>query len=1057
MISFWRFFIEKRSFSYLLIATLVVAGSYSLIVIPKESAPEVEVPVGIITTVLPGASAEDVEKLVTDKIEDEVFNVENLDALTSSSREGLSIISVQFLANADLNESITDLKDAVDRARGMLPQEVEYPLVSRVNFNNQPILLISISSDAPGTELITLGEDLRTELKAVPGVSDVTVSGIRDRETQVIVSRSALETYGLRLTDIIAALASSNASLPIGSIEVDGIDYAVKFRGSIDNPKEIGDITLATQNGVPIYVRDVALVSDGLEKARSFSRISVNGAPSEQALTLNVFKKAGGDVTKTAKEVRARLDELTLENPLLNESQVLVSFDSGEQVEKDLSELTRVGLETVALVMLVLFLTIGWRESVIAGLSVPLSFLIAFIGLDASGNTINFVSLFSLILAIGILIDAGIVVTEGIHTRYKKLGDAKEAAIATIKEYSWPLIAGTLTTVAVFVPLFFLSGITGEFISSIPFTIIFVLVASIFVALGIVPLIAILFTKRSMSRFEMLQEEWNDKARAWYKNFLRHSLQNNRFQKRFLWVIGILFIISLTFPVFGLVKVTFFPQDDIGFITLELEKPQGTTLLDTDLAIREVEEILYERDTFPEIESFVTTVGGSSAFAGDGNVTSDSKLANITVNLTDKKDRKRNSTEILGALRDEVAHITSADIRVQEPNNGPPVGAPVIIKVTGENFGDLERTVVQVERMLSRIPGTTNVRSTQSTDASEFSLTIDRAKASELGLNPIIIAQTLRAAVNGTVATTIKTPEKDIDVVVKLNLNGSESNTEDTAKTTTDSLRQIPIQTPNGSVLLGSVVSVSIEKGSAAISHEDKKRIVSVSSDLLPGVTAPEVNALFSEELTKLVTPKGITVDFSGENDEINQTFREMFIALAGGMVLMLAILVLVFNSFRYTFYLLGIVPLSLIGVMAGLAISFQPLSFPSMLGFIALAGVIINHAIILLDSMVHYLDNHKHEPLIDIVVESAATRLRPIVLTTVTTVVGMIPLASASALWGPIAFTIMFGLTFSMVLSLLFIPILFYRSPKVRRIHGTDTPKAIAPYKAEDFVLKQF
>ncbi len=939
------------------------------------------------------------------------------------------------MASADIDQSIDNLKEAVDRARPELPQETEDPLVSKVNFNAQPILLVSVSADVSGAELVSLGEDLKTELKTIRGVSDVSVSGIRDRETQVVVNKESLETYGIRLIDVISALQASNADLPIGSITVSGIDYAVKFRGSIESPSEVGNITLTTRNGVPIYIRDVALVSDGLEKASSFSRISLGGAPSEQALTLSVFKKPGGDIIKITKAVRERLEEL--KSTKLEGSQVLAAFDAGEQVETDLGNLTKIGFETVILVMLVLFLTIGWRESVVAGLSVPLSFLIAFIGLDLSGNTINFVSLFSLILAIGILIDAGIVVTEGIHTRYKKFGNAYEAAIATINEYSWPLIAGTLTTVAVFVPLFFLSGITGEFIQSIPFTIIFVLVASIFVALGIVPLIAILFTKRTVNRLEARQEVWNDKAREWYKKLLRSTLENNRFQKRFLWGIGLSFIVALMFPSLGLVKVTFFPQDDIGFITVEVEKPQGTTLLETDRSLREVEEVLYDREKFPEIKSFVSTVGASSQFVGDGTVTADSKLANITINLVDKDERDRSSTEVLVSLREELKSIRSAEVRAGEPNNGPPVGAPVVIKVTGENFADLERVVSNVETLLEKIPGTTNVRSTQNTDASEFSLVVDRAKASELGLNSIIIAQTLRAAVNGTVATTIKTPEKDIDILVKLNLNGALVDPSNTSETTIDSLRQIPIQTPNGSVLLGSVVDFTLEKGSAAIRHEDKKRIVTVSSDLLPGVTAPEINALFSEAVQELTIPEGTVVDFSGENDEINQTFREMFLALGGGMLLMLAILVLVFNSFRYTFYLLGCVPLSLIGVMVGLAVSFQPLSFPSMLGFIALAGVIINHAIILLDSMVHYLNNHRSEPLIDIVVESAATRLRPIVLTTVTTVIGMIPLANGGGLWAPISFTIMFGLTFSMVLSLLFVPILFYRSPQVKKIHS--------------------
>lgn len=1023
MTSFWAFFIEKRAFSYIVIATLVIAGTYSLLTIPKENAPEVNIPVGIVATSLRGASAEDTEKLITDKIEDELANLDDLDIITSTSREGISIISVQFLASADIDASIDNLKEAVDRAKVELPQEADDPVVTKVSFSDQPILIIAVSADVPAKELVRLGENLKSKIKAVEGVSRVDVSGVRDRETQVIVRKEALDTYGIRLTDVIAALQSANASLPIGNIEVSGINYAVKFKGSIENPREVGDITLATKNGTPIYVRDVALVSDGLKDATSFSRISVEGEPSEQALTLNVYKRNGGDITKIADAVKARLEEL--KKTELAGSQVLTSFDSGKEVKDSLSELTRVGLETVVLVMLMLILTIGWRESVVAGLSIPLSFLIAFVGLQASGNTINFVSLFSLILAIGILVDSGIVVTEAIHTRYKKFGNATEAAIASIREYSWPLIAGTLTTVAVFVPLFFISGITGEFIASIPFTIIFVLIASIFVALGIVPLIAILFTKRSLNRFEAFQEHWNDKIRDWYKGYLRSILLNRKFQRKFLWSIAVLFVIAIAFPIVGIVKVTFFPQDDTGFAYIELEMPQGTPLPLTDLAIREAEEILYDTEKFPEIESFVTTAGGSSVF--NNNPSSDTKLANITINLRDKDERKRTSTEIVEAIRKELVTVTSGTVRAFEPNNGPPTGAPVTVKITGENPADLERTSNEVEKLVESIPGTLDVQTSQTNDGSEFVLTVDRAKASELGLNPVIIAQTLRTAVSGSIATSIKNPEEDIDVVVKLNL-GESSTAGGAPKTTIDAIRQIQIETQNGPVLLGSVISVSLEKSNSVITHEDRERIVTISSQLIPGVTAPEISAAFNEKIKDVQVPDGTTVTFGGENEDVDQSFRDMFIALIGGMVLMLCILVLVFNSFRYTFYLLGIVPLSLIGVMAGLAISFQPLSFPSMLGFIALAGVIINHAIILLDSMVHYLKNHKDDPLIDIIVESSATRLRPIILTTITTVIGMVPLAGASSLWGPIAFTIMFGLTFAMILTLILLPILFFR-----------------------------
>lgn len=1021
--------------------SLVSVGLYSLVAIPKESSPEVIVPIGIISTVLRGASAADTEKLITNKVEEEVANVENIDKVTSSSREGVSIVTAQFNASADIDKSIQDLKDAVDKAKVDFPTDATEPVVTKVNFSDQPIVIASISQDAPAASLTLLGDDLERELKKIKGVSRVDVSGTRKHEVQVVIRKDQLVKYNLSVAQVIGAIASANASLPIGNITVSNIDYPITFAGSITEPNQIPDITINTTNGVPVYLRDIAFVADGLMAPVTFSRASVNGAPAEQALTLNIYKKTGGDVTKIAKDVVAKIEEL--KKTKLNGSQVVISFDRGELVTKDLKELTRVGLETVTLVMLILFLTIGWREAFVAGLSIPLSFVIAFIGLYASGNTINFVSLFSLILAIGILVDSGIVVAEAIHTRMKKFGDAEGAAIATIKEYAWPLIAGTMTAVAVFAPLFFISGITGEFIKSIPFTIIFVLMASIFVALGMVPLLAVVLTKPHKSSFEDMQEKWSEQARAWYKSFLGSILANRKLQNRFLAALLLGFIGAIALPVIGLVKVEFFPQDNQDFIFITLEKPQGTPLAQTDLGIRAVEEFLYEESY---VDSFVTTVGASSAFddAGGGVNT---KIANITVIL--KKDRKQTSTELVEILRKKLSPIKTASIRVSQGNNGPPSGAPVLIKFTGDELDELALAADKAESILNTIQGTLDVETSLRDDGTQFEIEIDRAKAAQVGLTAQAVAQTLRVSVSGAIATTIKKQSDDIEVLVKTDLNSGFINPEDTIKTTIDSITQLPVTTPTGTTLLGSLIKVKVVPSRAVISHEDQKRLISVSSQLKPGMTALEVVAAFKKKEAELALPSTVTIDYGGENEDVDRSFRDMFLALIAGMVGMLAILVLEFNSFRFALYLLFTVPLSLIGVLGGLALSGQTLSFSSILGFIALAGVIINHAIILLDSILHRLEREKEANLVatdlsaptqvngfsqnklgQIVIESSAIRLRPIVLTTVTTVVGMIPLAGASALWGPLAFAIMFGLTFAMILTLVLVPLLFYRFP---------------------------
>ncbi len=1026
MLPIWKFFLQKRQFTILVIVALSLAGVASVLAMTRESTPEVQIPVGGVTVVLPGASPEDIERLVTNKLEERLANLSDLNKITSSSREGVSTVVVEFNASADIQKSIQKLKDEVDKAVVDLPSEAKTPIVTEVNFSDQPIQLISVSADLPPAQFATLGEDLKREIQTVKGVSRVQISGVRDREIQVIVRKEEITRLGISLPQIIGAIAAANASLPIGSITNDGISYSISFRGSLDNVADIGSVALLNVGGQVIYLRDVADVSDGVEKASSYSRVSVSGEPSRQAMTLSVLKVRGADITKVTRAVKMRLAEL--QNGMLAGSDVIVSFDAGDDVQKNLSELTQTGLETVALVMIALFITIGWRESIVAGLSIPLSFLMAFIGLLYSGNTLNIVSLFSLILAIGILVDSGIVVVEAIHTRTRLYnGDKERAAIEALREYSWPLIGGTVATVSFFVPLFFISGIVGKFIASIPFTLVFVLMASIFVALGLVPTIANMMAAKEESELMKKQEAYAERARVWYASWLKRFLQNRKLQNRFLFSMGLGFVIALALPIVGILGVSFFPQDDGDFLYVNIELPQGTDLNKTDLVARTVEEALFEDTRF---SSLITTVGALSPFSSsDGSVSADTRFANITVNL--KKDRAQTSGEIVHDVKKMLAPIRSADIRVGEPSGGPPVGAAILIKFLGKDREKLNTTIVRAREILERTPGATTIDSSNKFDGTQFVLSIDRGKLATLGLSPAIVASTLRTAVSGVTATSLTGGEKNVDIVVSLNLNSQYTDPHQTSNTSIDSIRQIPLSTALGrTVLLGSVVTESVAQSDTSISHENRERVVTLTSDVLPGYTTSGVLNAFNKEFEKSELDPSVSMKVGGENEETNKSFMEMGYALIAGIVLTFVILVLSFDSFRFAGFLLALVPLSLIGVFAGLAITLQPLSFPSMMGVIALAGVIINHAIILMDAIIQRIRTGKGRTLADILTDAATTRLRPIFLTTITTVVGMIPLVFASALFGPLALAILFGLSFAMILTLVLIPVLVYRWP---------------------------
>jgi multidrug efflux pump len=1025
MHSLWFFFLQKREFSWLLIIVLIAVGLYALIAIPKESSPEVVVPVGIVTTLYPGASAADVEELVTIQLEDAIENIDGLDSLTSASRDGVSSITAEFAASADLDKSLQELRDAVDSATPKLPSDAEDPFVSEVNFANQPIVVVSISSDASPTEFTALSERLIDELQSVSGVSEVLVSGTREREVQVIVEPARLAAFGFDLSAVTNALATGNQSAPVGTITTGAVEYSVRVDSPLTTTAHIGALPIGTRGGTPIYIRDVSEVAETVDTSTSLSRVSVANAPSETAMTLSIYKKSGVNVTAMSEAVQAELTQLQAPGGLLATSQVFVVYDQGELTAKDLSQLVKAGFETIFLVMVSLLLTIGWRESVVAGLSIPLSFVIAFIGLYASGNTINFISLFALILAVGILVDSGIVVTEAIHTRLQRNGDALKAARETIIEYAWPLIAGTMTTVAVFAPLFFLSGVTGEFIASIPFTIIFVLLASIFVALGMVPLIAIALTANTKpNRFEKVQEHYTKIAQEWYRRHLVRFLNNKKGQRIFLYGLFVCFILSLSLPATGALKVIFFPPEDVDYIYIDVETAQGTPLARTDLAVRLVEEILYDTES---IVAFTSGVGSASAFTG-GTGTG-GRFGSITVEL--EAERDKTSAEISAELRERFAAIKTADIKITEQQNGPPTGAPVVIKFIGDDLTVLSRTAETASLVLDEIPGTRDIESSADSSASEFIFTVDRAKAAILGVSPAAITGALRASVFGITATTLRRNGEDTDVVVKLGNAEDFLNLQAEREVTLDTLRTTSVVNQQGElILIGSVIEESIAPASGSITREDGERVVTVSAYTEGETTATEIISAFKAREAELATNTNTRISYGGETEDINKSFTEMFLALVAGLLLMLGILVLSFNSVRYSLYLLLAVPYSLIGVFVGLTVTGLALSFTSLLGVIALAGVIINHAIILLDSLInHKAAEHTGGTLLDQVADASVTRFRPIMLTTVTTVVGMIPLSTISDFWSPLAFAIMFGLLFAMVLTLVLVPTLFYRS----------------------------
>lgn len=1031
----WTFFINRNRFTILLILSLIGFGLYSVVTIPKESSPDVTIPIGVVTTVFSGATALEVESQITTKIEQSLSgSLADVRKITSTSRNNVSSVVVEFNDRIDLDKAIRELTREVDRTRSSLPSEAEDPTVSEVNFVDQPILVFSVAAENMNSfDQNQLAEAVADEIESTSGVGRVEISGVREREVSVLVDRAALERFNLTLDEIIRSLQANNVSFPVGRINNNGTLYNVAFAGDITSTDDIISTPIAVKGGQTVFVGDVATVLDTVTETDSLARLSRDAEPSESAFTVSVYKRSTGDITRVAADVNQKLEELTEPNALLAPYTVYVVQDAGKDIATDLNSLVQTGLTTVLLVIIVLMITIGWREGLVAGLAIPLSFVVGFIGLYLSGNTINFLSLFALVLGVGILVDSGIVVVEGINKRLKESLTIDKMAVAkeSVRQFSAPLTAGTLTTVAMFSGLFIVGGVTGQFIASIPFTLIFVLFASLLVALGFLPLIsAWVLKRRSNTIMEQKQTAIAHVVESWYESKLRTFLQTRRYKVVFAIAISIGFITALMLPAAGLVKVVFFGQSDMPFIFIDIELPEGTPLSDTDVVVRQVEEVLYQYPAY--IDGFSTTIGSGNQFSDVGGASSGSnqKLASILVNL--REDKPDTSTNFLAELRSSLPTITGANITVSEPNAGPPVSAPITLKVMGEDLTTMSLVVDELTNLVRNTEGTINVTNSNSSNATELVYRYDRDFGARLGVSPLLVSQNLRTAVSGTEATSITTLDDSVPVVVRLQLEPNQIIDIDTVRQTQpETILGLTVPSPLGNqVSVGTIGDFSAREALTVVNREDQERLMTVSTDVIPTANLMTVRQAIDDALDTLSIPNDVTVMIGGENEESDQAFIELFLALIVGIVLMIAVLVLQFNSFRYTFYVLSIIPFSLIGIMYGLAITQNALSFPSIMGFIALTGIVVNNSILLIDQMNTLRREQTTLDITEIVVKASSIRLRPIILTTITTVIGMIPLLTSDPIWVPLAFAVIFGLSFSVVITLLLVPMIYNAWP---------------------------
>jgi len=1018
------YFIRNKVFTIFLLVLSIIAGLYSVSSIPKELYPEIKVPVIIVSTIYPGASATEVEETVTNALENVLIGgLSGVKEITSSSREGVSSIAIEFVPSADANEVLLDVKDRVEAKQSDLPADAIEPIVTKVNFTDQPIYTVALSSQLAFNELRARAEEIEDELLTIPGVSDVDVSGIPEREITVLLDPQKLSQYSVSPNDVVRAIRNAKRTLPVGSIIFDEREYALDFFAGIDDAEDIGNVIVDNQiQGTTLYVRElVQSIEDGIGKYTSNSRISPDGgATSQQAISFNIKKQEGGNILDLTQEIEAKLEQYTEERPTEN-IDFVVLFDAGKEIQNNLSDLVRSGVQTVLLVLLVMGLMVGFRESIIASLAIPLSFLLAFIGMNLVGQTINFITLFSLIIVIGILIDSAIVVVEGIHD-FTAEGQSLEQAIeSTIREFGKPIIAGMLTTISIFVPLMLLSGITGQFIGGIPRVINIVLIVSVFVALVFIPIISIVLAKVTIPDPKIIKkhrEKTFNALSVWYGSLLGRLLNNSKAKRKLVWILVALFFSSFILVGAGLIKSEFFPSEAIDRVYIDFETKQGTVLEKTSRLIMDIEKIVAEQS---HITSFSTTIGSTNPFNENGG--SGSHFAHIIGTVDDKKNGRVTES----SLREAFSGINEYSVQVFTPENGPPVGPPFQLKVSGNDWDDIAVAAESVAQLARTFPSARNVDSGVDTGVTDIRLNVIPERLAEYGLTSFDVSSILRTAVFGVEATSLQVGAgSDVQVMVKVALNPNTRTHRESNQITFDQIKSIPVNTVAGEVLLGYFVEEELTQANSIARHIDGVKTKTVTGYVRDGFLPVDIVADFEKRAGELELPKGVSYSIGGSTDEGAEALNELVASLGFGVLLIFGVLIWQFGSLRSVIVILSVIPLGLIGVLYGLFFFGMTLSFTALLGFVALVGVVVNDSIILVDVIGKIRVRNPELTKYQAIIKGATMRLRPVILTTATTVLGMVPLIFVSATWKPFAFSIIFGLSFATVLTLLLVPILY-------------------------------
>ncbi|MCU7493982.1 MAG: efflux RND transporter permease subunit [Ignavibacteria bacterium] len=1005
--------IKRPVFATMMIMALVVLGLFALTRLNIDLYPDVDIPVVVVTTALPGAGPEQIESDVTKPIEDAINPVAGVDHISSTSQEGVSIIVTQFKLEVDGKSAAQEVREKIAAIRSTLPTDIKEPVIQRYDPASQPILTLTVAGQRPEKELTTYTKDvIKKRLENVPGVGSVDLIGGAEREIHVDVDLERLKAYALSIQDVVQSVGASNVEIPGGNLEQGTRQLLLRTMGKFRNIEDFGKIIIVSKQGNIVRLNEVAQISDATVERTSLSRY--NGKP---AVGLNIMKQSGANTVQVADQVEKELQVLQKELP--GDVRVSVAQDYSvfirDSVSDVLFDIFYGGL--LAVIVVYLFLA-NIRSTIISAIALPTSIITTFMVMYILNFTLNMMTLLALSLAVGLLIDDAIVVIENIYRHLDHGETPMEAAKSATSEIGLAVLATTFTIVAVFVPVAFMPGIVGRFFYQFGITVSVAVLVSLFVAFTLTPMLSSRWLKKED---EHLSKSGNLLHKVLY--YFNHSFEwlNGKYRSTLAWalkhrltiVLGSIAVFIFSVFMMRFLGTAFFPDTDRGEFTIQVNAAAGTSIDQTDRLCRIIEDRLHN---VKEVTNLLTTVGGTNVPVN---------RATILVKLTKKDERQRSQSEVISSLRSELINFPGANLNFSVEGGPGGQEKPVTLSIRGAEIDKINEIAEKVRSAVHSTPGAVDIESSLEASKPEVRVRIDRDKASDLGVNVYSVASSVRSMVDGFVATKYQEGNEQYDVRVRLKENNRKSISD---------IENLSIMSsksgPNDgkiNVRLGDVADVFEGVGPSKINRYDRQREIRVDANV-SGRLMGEVLGDAMKKVSKLPLPSGYSVSVVGQGQQQAESFLNILISLALAIIFVYIVLAMQFESFVYPFSIMLSLPMAIIGAIMALIAFNSALSVMSMIGIIMLMGLVTKNAILLID----FTNTLRERGLsrTEALLQAGPTRLRPILMTTLAMIFGMIPVAlglgEGSEFRSPMGQAVIGGLITSTMLTLLVVPVVY-------------------------------